>query len=412
MSVRALELEDALSLAVANGESDIIKVQRGTYIGYFQFVSYEDTDIAIIGGYGPACTERVIDPTNTVLDADGSPTPLSFNKYNDGDVVVEGLTIQNGGYRGLYIRLYNESGGNVGSIDINRNIITNNKPKGGIYIGSSCSPPFTAGSIRLADNVVTGNISDYGGGGLSMQLLWGDFINDVVLVNNVVAGNIGSSVSGGVFINPGSETSVYLVNNSIVDNQAIGALSDVGGAYIGSFGNCALYIYNNIFWGNIAGTDVADIWFFNLGTTRIGFNNNYSGIHGTWTDAADNLNIGPQFLFSGYWDDNGTSGNPSDDFWADGDYHLSETSPCIDAGFGSPPVLPLTDFKGDPRMTDGDNDGIAIPDVGADEYASECSMDVEPDGDVDGSDLAEMIAGGQTLTTAVFAAEFGRINCL
>ena len=176
--------------------------------------------------------------------------------------------------------------------------------------------------------------------------------------------------------------------------------------------NCALYIYNNIFWGNIAGTDVADIWFFNFGTTRIGFNNNYSGIHGTWTDAADNLDIGPQFLFSGYWDDNGTSGNPSDDFWADGDYHLSETSPCIDAGFGSPPVLPLTDFEGDPRMTDGDNDGIAIPDVGADEYASECSMDVEPDGDVDGSDLAEMIAGGQTLTTAVFAAEFGRINCL
>jgi hypothetical protein len=36
----------------------------------------------------------VIDPANTVLDANGSPTPLSFNKYDDGDVVVEGLSMQ------------------------------------------------------------------------------------------------------------------------------------------------------------------------------------------------------------------------------------------------------------------------------------------------------------------------------
>ncbi len=50
-----------------------------------------------------------------------------------------------------------------------------------------------------------------------------------------------------------------------------------------------------------------------------------------------------------------------------GDYHLSPGSPCIDAGTNAAPSLPDSDFEGDPRVIDGDYDGIAIVDMGVDE---------------------------------------------
>jgi hypothetical protein len=50
---------------------------------------------------------------------------------------------------------------------------------------------------------------------------------------------------------------------------------------------------------------------------------------------------------------------------ANDDYHLSSSSPCIDAGttaIPDPPGLPTTDFEGDPRVLG------AAPDIGADEH--------------------------------------------
>ncbi len=40
-----------------------------------------------------------------------------------------------------------------------------------------------------------------------------------------------------------------------------------------------------------------------------------------------------------------------------------------------------------------------------------CRVDLDGDGDVDGSDLAEIIIRGETLDAAVLAAELGRMNC-
>jgi hypothetical protein len=49
-------------------------------------------------------------------------------------------------------------------------------------------------------------------------------------------------------------------------------------------------------------------------------------------------------------------------------YHLSAGSPCIDMGNNRAQGLPATDFEGDTRVVDGDGDGTAVVDMGADEY--------------------------------------------
>jgi len=50
-----------------------------------------------------------------------------------------------------------------------------------------------------------------------------------------------------------------------------------------------------------------------------------------------------------------------------GDFHLDEGSPCIDAGT-SAPELPASDLDGEDRVIDGNEDSLAIVDIGADEF--------------------------------------------
>jgi hypothetical protein len=52
---------------------------------------------------------------------------------------------------------------------------------------------------------------------------------------------------------------------------------------------------------------------------------------------------------------------------AAGDFRLRMDSPCIDAGTNDAPDLPLADHEGDDRVIDGDLDGLAVVDIGADE---------------------------------------------
>jgi hypothetical protein len=119
--------------------------------------------------------------------------------------------------------------------------------------------------------------------------------------------------------------------------------------------------YNNVIWGNTANTSSADINLYIGTNTANGYNNNYSDMPGSWANGGGNINVDPRFVDPGYWDDNGTPGDPTDDIWINGDYHLRSNSPCIDKGTASAPELPATDCDGDPRIING------APDMGADE---------------------------------------------
>ncbi len=80
----------------------------------------------------------------------------------------------------------------------------------------------------------------------------------------------------------------------------------------------------------------------------------YCNVQGGWPGEG-NIDVDPDFVDPGYWDQNGTPEDTDDDFWVDGDYHLQSqaghwdresqtwmqdniTSTCIDAGDPNSPI--------------------------------------------------------------------------
>ncbi len=127
--------------------------------------------------------------------------------------------------------------------------------------------------------------------------------------------------------------------------------------------------------------------------------NNYSSPTLTncilWNNSPDQIenrnNSSPNVTYcnvqGGYTGDGNMGDMPDDDpkfaDAASGDFHLLSDSPCIDKGTNFAPALPDTDFDGDDRIIDGDNNGTATVDMGADEFVPEtelitATIDIKP----------------------------------
>lgn len=140
-----------------------------------------------------------------------------------------------------------------------------------------------------------------------------------------------------------------------------GNLADSGGGIYNSYSNPALT--NCILWGDTAKTSGNEVY-NDSSTPTFSYCDVEGGVSGN-----GNMNSDPQFLRKPDAGDDATWGTTDDDY---GDLHLTDLSPCIDAGDPSAPGD--TDIDGEIRIVDGDLDGTPTIDIGADEF-------VDSDGD-------------------------------
>lgn len=190
--------------------------------------------------------------------------------------------------------------------------------------------------------------------------------------------------SGGGMFNDLSSPAV--TNCTFTDNSA----SQRGGGMYNLFASPK--VTNCTFWGNSAnlggGMHNYDLAFPAVTNCTFSGNSAYLGggmynYHSApvltncilWGDSPEEIANGgdeePAVAYSdiegGY---DGTGNRNDDPLFADpgsGDYHLGLGSPCVDTGTNDAPSLPGHDFEGDPRVMDGNRDGIAVVDMGVDE---------------------------------------------
>jgi hypothetical protein len=363
-----------------------VLVAPGTYTENINFLGKA---ITVTSANGPA---------TTIIDGGAIDTVVTFKSGETAQSVLNGFTITNGFSQFTSPSGNFASGGGIfvsnASPTITSNIITKNKGCDGdgisitqgspliqgntitLNVQAACSGGNGGGGIgilgastsQILGNTIANNINFASGGGISMN-----GAGTPLIQNNTISGNSGGNSGGGIaMINssapqiiqnviianqasqgggvfwevPAESPGIFLLNNTILDNNASEGSEIDAGVFAGQA------LENNIIVGQ-SGT--AAVYCANINnvvppvfTTNDVFNSNgsaYGSSCGTATGTGGNISVDPLFV------------NPSA-----GNFHLQPGSPAINAGTTGVAQLPATDFAGNSRIV-----GTTI-DLGAYEY--------------------------------------------
>jgi len=290
--------------------------------------------------------------------------------YNDGGnatirncrIIGNGAVYRGGGF-------YSRGNCTVALIDCT---VANNWSKwagGGIYYHSGSD-------LILSRCVITSNGAEFQGGGI-----WSHSGGQLLISNSILSGNRATdstwSRGGGLY---GSIANAHLNHCTLVGNQA--AVGSALACELFSDSDASeMHVSNCILWGDgelIYAEENALVE-----TTNSDIRRGRTG--------QDNIDADPCFVQMGSWNDAGTTYDPCDDTWTEGDYHLRWSSPCVDAGSLDAAWDPNgTDLGGRPRVS-----GVTV-DMGAYELRNDPPV-ANAGPDAIGFTLAANIKGTVTL---------------
>jgi hypothetical protein len=263
----------------------------------------------------------------------------------------------------------------------------------------------------ITDNTFVGNIAQISGGAVYIENASPSISGNQIYSNTAMVG-------GGIRVTTGSHA--VIEDNDIAFNKALGTDGKGGGVFVGDWSNPTLdrniirynsaaegggvyeengtaEITNNVLVGNdpaqillraasphianntMVGTQRSDSIGIDLvASSKPRIANNIVAFH-AYGIRGDGTAL-PTIRYNDLWmnsaahysgvtaEPNNLTVTPGLRDVANEDFHLQYTSALIDAG--TMDDAPSFDFEGDARPIDGNGDGIAAPDIGADEYST------------------------------------------
>ena len=331
-------------------DNDTVLVDIGTYV---ENLNFGGKNITVASYYLTTEDSNYIE--QTIIDGDEDGHVIAFNNEEDTTAVLAGFTIRNG-Y--AYGRSFPNYGGGIfcsgSSPNLQHLIIKDNAANlsgGGIYCDSGASP-------HISYLIISNNTAVEGGGGIYCDTA------TPTIMHSIIKNNSADNYGGGICL---AGSSPVLKHVAITDNSAD---NEGGGVY------CAIgsqpEIVNATIANNFCGTNGAGIYCIwssspQLKNTIVSDN---LGNYGIYVDDDGGGNPGIEYSdfynngsgnFYGVQDTIGvnvTTNNNGDlcdvyyniqenPLFADainGDYHLAENSPCIDAGDPASPLDPDATF--------------------------------------------------------------------
>lgn len=207
---------------------------------------------------------------------------------------------------------------------------------GGLYVAGAGPHDVTIERSTLSENAIS---TDGQGAGLFIDGGGGS----VSIINSTIAGNTSGLGSGIAFANATlSINGATITGNSTFADAAGGTILDVSSA--------GFTVRNTILSGNIAAGQFRDL----SASQQATGNNNLIGVGGPFVNGVSGNIVGVTNPRLVPLNDNG---GPTQTF------ALQPDSPALDAG--SPANAPAQDQRRQNRPSDADNNGVALPDIGA-----------------------------------------------